>query len=108
MIFLTERIRSTHRIEVIVYDSLEDLSQRVDWQDVLGDSLRILDEEGQIHIWDHSKKEEVGTVFKYSFKTNGRDLELAEKCKRLFVQLGKPRCFEIEIDDSINYRPQNQ
>lgn len=98
MIFLTE-IRNRKKIEVIVYDSLQDLSQRVDWQDVLDDSLKILDEEGRIYVWDNSKRDQLGTVFNYSFKTNGTDSELAEKCKVKFSQLGQPDRFEIEINE---------
>jgi hypothetical protein len=96
MIFLTEKIRKRDRIEVFVYDSLEDLVQRVDWQDILDNSLRILDEDGNLYVWDESKRTEVGTVFDYSFKTNGTDFELVKKCKDKFNQLGQPDSFEIE------------
>jgi hypothetical protein len=97
MIFLTEKIRSRNKIEVSVYDSLEDLAKRVDWQDILDNSLKILDEDGKLYVWDDSKKDQVGTVFNYSFKTNGTDLELIRKCKAKFTQLGQPDSFEIEI-----------
>jgi hypothetical protein len=96
MIFLTEKIRNRNRIEVFVYDSLEDLAQRVDWQDILDESLRILDEDGNLYAWDDSKRNEVGTVFEYSFKRNGTDPELMRKCKDKFIQLGQPDSFEIE------------
>ena len=95
MIFLTEKTKNRNSIVVTVYDSLEDLSQRVDWQDTLDSPLKILDEEGKIYVWDDSKRNEVGTVFNYSFKTIGRDLELVEKCKTKFIQLGQPDSFEI-------------
>ena len=96
MIFLTEKIRNRNRIEVFVYDSLEDLAQRVDWQDILDESLRILDEDGNLYAWDDSKRKEVGTVSNYSFKRNGTDFYLMKKCKDKFIQLGKPDSFEIE------------
>ena len=99
MIFLTDNIRKGNRIEFIVYDSLEDLSQRVDWRDILDPSLTILDEEGRIYVWDNSKRDEVGTVFNYSFKTIGIDLNLAEKCKTKFLQLGQQDSFEIDKDE---------
>jgi hypothetical protein len=60
MIFLTDNIRKENRIEFIVYDSLEDLSQRVDWHDILDSASTILDEEGKIYSWDDTKEEEVG------------------------------------------------
>jgi hypothetical protein len=97
MIFLTEKIRNRNKIEVFVYDSLDDLARRVDWQDILDKSLKILDEEGKLYVWDDSKKDEVGTVFNYSFKTNGTDLELVNKCKAKFSELGQPDSFEIDI-----------
>jgi len=96
MIFLTDKIRNKDRIEVFVYDSLEDLAQRVDRQDILDESLRILDENGNLYVWDESKSNEVGTVFGYSFKTNGTDLELVKRCKDKFTQLGLPNNFELE------------
>lgn len=97
MIFLAEKIRNRNKIEVFVYDNLEDLARRVDWQDILDGSLKILDEEGKLYIWDDSQKNQAGTVFGYSFKTNGTDLELVAKCKVKFIQLGRPDSFEIEI-----------
>lgn len=97
MIFLTEKIRNRNKIEVFVYDSLEDLARRVEWQDILDNSLKILDEDGKLYVWDDSKKDQIGTVFNYSFKTNETDLELIRKCKAMFTQLGQPDSFEIDI-----------
>jgi GTP-sensing pleiotropic transcriptional regulator CodY len=99
MIFLTEKIRNRNRIEVFVYDSLEDLAQRVDWQDILDESLKILDEDGNLYVWDDSKRNEVGSVFSYSFKTNGTDFEFVKICKEKFNQLGQPDSFVIETHD---------
>ena len=96
MIFLTKKIRNRNKIDVIVYDSLEDLSQRVEWQDILDISLKILDNEGKVYVWDDSKTNEAGTVYNYSFKTIGTDLVLVEKCRTKFRLLGKPDSFEIE------------
>jgi GTP-sensing pleiotropic transcriptional regulator CodY len=97
MIFLTEKIRNGNKVEVLVYDSLKDLAQRVDRQDIQDKSLKILDEEGNVYIWDESKRKEVGTVFDYSFKTNGTDTELIRKCKDKFTQMGQPDYFELDI-----------
>jgi len=98
MIFLTEKIRNKNKIEVFVYASLESLAQSIDWQDILDESLRIIDEDGNLYIWDESKKNEVGTVFNYSFKTNGKDLELIKKCIDKFNQLGKPNDFKLDTN----------
>lgn len=97
MIFLADTIRNENKIEVFVYESLDDLAQRVDWQDILDSSLKILDEDGKLYVWGDSKKDQTGTVFNYSFKTNGTDLELARKCKAKFNQLGQLDSFNIEI-----------
>ena len=99
MIFLIYTIRTKKGIEVVIYDSLDDLSQRVDWQDILDPSIKILDEEGKIYVWDDSKENEVGTVYGYSFKIIGTDLELLQKCKTRFEQLGQPGEFEIETNE---------
>jgi hypothetical protein len=98
MIFLTQKIRNTSKskIEVTIYESLEDLSQRVEWQDILDDSLKIMDEDGKLYVWDDSNRNEVGTVFNYSFKTNGTDAELIKKVKDEFTKLGQPDSFVIE------------
>jgi len=65
----------------------------------LDNSLRILDEDGKLYVWDDSRKDQVGTVFSNSFKTNGIDLELMNKCKTKFDQMGRPDNFEIDIAD---------
>jgi len=96
MIFLTEKVRNRDKVEVFVYVNLEDLAQRVEWQDILDESIRILDEDGNIYVWDDAKRSEVGTVYHYSFKRHGVDLELIKKCKDKFIQLGKPDNFDIE------------
>ena len=97
MIFLIEKPASGESIKVVVYDSLEDLAQRVEWQDILEQSLRILDEEGNIYVWDDTKTNEWGIVYGYSLITNGTDTPLASKCKEKLNQLGHPGDFKIEV-----------
>jgi hypothetical protein len=101
MIFLTDNIRKENRIEFIVYDSLEDLSKRVDWQDILDPSLIILDEDGNIYTWDDKKIEEIGIVFNYSFKAVRTDLDLAKRCKAKFFEMGRPYSFELGTESSV-------
>jgi len=62
----------------------------------LDESLKILDEEGNLYVWDDSKRNEAGSVFGYSFKTNGTDFEIVKICKEKFNQLGQPDSFVIE------------
>lgn len=99
MIFLIQKIRNSNRIEVIVYESLDNVAQRIEWQDILDNTLKILDEVGNLYAWDDSKKNELGTVYNYSFKRNGTDLALIRHCKEKFMQLGQPDCFEMEAID---------
>ena len=99
MIFLIDRVEGANRLEVNVYESLEDVSQRIDWQDILDPLLTILDEQGKIYVWDDSRQDEVGTDFNYSFKPIGTNLELAGKCKAKFLQSGKSDSFEIGGND---------
>ena len=98
MIFLTDNIKKENGIEFIVYDSLEDLSRRVDWQDILDPCSTILDEDGKIYEWDDTKAEEIGTVFDYSFQAVRMDLDLAKRCKAKFLELGQPGCFDLETE----------
>jgi hypothetical protein len=97
MIFLTEKIRNSDRIEVIVYDTLEQLSESVDWQDILDEAIKILDDSGKIYKWDDTKKNEYGMVFNYSFRVIGIDEELVRKCNNEFIRLGQSETFEIKI-----------
>jgi hypothetical protein len=96
--------KNRNKIEVVIYDSLEDLAQRVEWQDILADSLKILDENGNVYVWDNSKRNEFGTIFDYSFKTNGTDLELINKCKDKFIQLGQPIILKWTPFSEVNHR----
>jgi hypothetical protein len=98
MIFLTEKTVDKKKIEVIVYESLEDLSERVEWRDILDDSLIILDDQGRIFAWDDSQNNEVGTIYHYTFKVVGMDSELAEKCQTKFNEFEQVWEFEIAND----------
>lgn len=99
MIFLIDRVEDANRLEVHVYESLEDVSQRIEWQDILDPLLTILDEDGSAYVWDDARQDEVGIVYDYSFKPNGTNLQLAGKCKAKFLQSGKSDSFEIKGND---------
>lgn len=83
MIFLVENARDGNKIKLETYTSLDDVAQRVEWQDILDPSIIIVDEEGILYAWDDSKSEEIGIVYNYTFKINGRDEALASKCKTM-------------------------
>ncbi|HEY0656584.1 MAG TPA: hypothetical protein VGD65_25800 [Chryseosolibacter sp.] len=95
MIFLTERIGNSATIEVEVYASLADVAERVEWQDILSDFLTVLDEQGNVYVWDNTKSNEAGTTYDYSFRIKGADLHLAKLCLARFRALGQPPTFEI-------------
>jgi hypothetical protein len=58
--------RNNSKIEVCVYDSLEDFTQRIEWQDTLDDNFVIIDKNGNIYKWDESKSEEFATTYNYT------------------------------------------
>lgn len=78
MIFLIEKVDSEH--QVIVYENIIDLTQRVEWQDVFEGKSIIIDEKGTEYEWDSSKKNEIGTVHDYTLIHTSRVSELITKC----------------------------
>ncbi len=78
MIFLIDKVNSEH--QVIVYESITDLTQRVEWQDIFEGKSIIIDENGIEYEWDSSKKNEVGTVYNYSLIPTSRVSELIAEC----------------------------
>lgn len=93
MIFLIDH---NTKQNVSVYDNLTQLSQMVEWQDILDISIIILDEEGRTYAWDDSKKSEYGTVYNYTFKVTGTNQDLLQRCKLTFEKLGRTDEFELE------------
>lgn len=94
MIFLIDH--SNGKQNVVVYDNLIQLSQMVEWQDILDVSCIILDEEGKLYAWDDSKKEEIGTIYDYTFKMIGTNEDLLQRCKLAFEKPGRVDEFELE------------
>ena len=78
MIFLIDKIDSEH--QVIVYDSITDLTQRVEWQDIFEGKSVIIDENGTEYEWDSSKKNEIGTIYDYTLIPTIRISELVTEC----------------------------
>jgi hypothetical protein len=74
-----------NKFEVCVYDSLEEFTQRTEWQDALGDYFTILDEKGNIYKWDDSKTEEYATIYNYTLIIKKVDKELGILCQRNYA-----------------------
>ena len=84
MIFLIDKVDSEH--QVIVYESITDLTQRIKWQDIFEGKSIIIDENGIEYEWDSSKKNEIGTVYNYSLIPTSRISELIAEClKRINI-----------------------
>lgn len=66
--------------EIVVYESIEDFTNRTEWQDIIDDYFTIIDNEGNIYKWDDSKKDEYGTVYNYTLKVDRIDTELSKAC----------------------------
>lgn len=73
--------------EVTVYESINQLVNMVEWQDVLDKGVTIIDSEGKIYEWDDAKNEEYATVYEYSMRVAGTNTDLADKCVRAYEAL---------------------
>ncbi len=63
------------------YEHLCEISESLEWQDVCGGAYAIVDDEGNTYGWDDSKHEsEYGSVYKYTLKVIGKNVELANYC----------------------------
>ncbi len=78
MIFLIDQVDSEY--QVTVYDSISDLTRRVEWQDIVEDNSIIIDENGTVYEWDSSRKDEFGTVHEYTLIQTLRVSELITPC----------------------------
>jgi len=81
MIFLIDIVDSEH--QVIVYENILDLIQRVEWQDILEGKSIIIDENGTEYEWDSTKKDEIGTVYDYTLIPTSRISELITECLKI-------------------------
>jgi hypothetical protein len=89
MIFLINMVGSEH--QVIVYESISDLTQRVEWQDIVEGKSIIIDENGTEYEWDSSRKNEIGTVYWYTLIRTSRVSELIAPCLER-IKLDKDIC----------------
>ena len=89
MIFLIDKVDSEH--QVIVYESIADLTQRVEWQDIFEGKSIIIDKNGTEYEWDSSQKNEIGTVHDYTIIPTLRVSELISECLKK-IELNKNSC----------------
>ncbi len=78
MIFLIDKIDNKH--EVFVYESITDLTSRIDWQDIFEGKSLIIDQNGFEYEWDSSNKHEIGTVNDYTLIKTSRISSLVSEC----------------------------
>ena len=95
MIFLIDIVDSEH--QVIVYKSINDLTKRVEWQDVFEGKSIIIDENGTEYEWDSSKKDEIGTVYDYTLIPTSRISELITECLQTAAEKRPTTADEIEL-----------
>jgi hypothetical protein len=95
MVFIVYKLDSQFVVDA--YSSLTEVSDSIEWQDILNDELTILDEEGSTYAWDNSKKDEYATIYGYTLHKIGSNKELAEKCKLTYGNEGHPDQFFMDI-----------
>ena len=78
MIFLIDKVNSEYQVNV--YESITDLTRRVEWQDIFEGKSMIIDEKGTEYEWDSSKKNEIGTIYDYTLIPTLRVSELITEC----------------------------
>ena len=78
MIFLIYIVDSEH--QVIVYENIPDLIQRVEWQDIFEGKSIIIDKNGIEYEWDSTQKNEIGTVHDYTIIPTSRVSDLITRC----------------------------
>jgi hypothetical protein len=93
MVFLIDAVDAVN--EVVVYESLEDITSRIEWQDVAEGGSTILDEQGRTYGWDNSKVGEYGTTYGYTLMMRDVDYSLRDQCIREYEALGKPAEFTL-------------
>ena len=84
MIFLIDIVDSEH--QVIVYENIPDVIQRVEWQDIFEGKSIIIDGNGIEYEWDSSQQNEIGTVHDYTLMPTNSVSSLIDEClKRIKV-----------------------
>ncbi len=89
--------RKENFFEICVYDSLDDLTQSIEWQDILGNYFTIIDENGDIYKWDDSKTNEFATTYNYTLTIKNTDKDLGNLCQRNYALNNFATEFTFEI-----------
>ena len=82
--------------EIVVYDSIDQLTNMVEWQDILNNGVTNIDTDGNIYEWDDNKKSEYGSIYGYSMKVVRTDIDLAKKCILTYERLNRPDEFLLD------------
>ena len=82
--------------KVTVYESINQLVNMVEWQDILNKGVTTIDTEGKVYEWDSAKSEEYATAYKYSMRVVGLNTDLADKCNRTYETLDRPSEFFLD------------
>ncbi len=64
MIYLVDELKE--EIQVSAHNSLSDIINGIDRQDIFEGKTKIVDEYGTMYEWDSTKEHEIGTVFGYT------------------------------------------
>lgn len=87
--------RDGDTFDVDVYDGLDDLTCRVEWQDIYDGPFVIVDSGGNVYRWDASRRDEFATVYNYTLVKHHVDVELGQLCSTNYERLGRPYEFRI-------------
>ena len=91
MIFILDEFGS-----VDVYESIDEVVNYIEWQDIFEGEQLILDDKGNIYEWDSSKTNEIGTVYDYTLILSSRKSKLIDKVIAAYLKLGNPESFKID------------
>ncbi|HEX8018180.1 MAG TPA: hypothetical protein VF465_23380 [Flavobacterium sp.] len=82
--------------EIVVYDSIDQITNMIEWQDILDKGIINIDADGNIYEWDDYKKSEYGRIYGYSMKVVGTNTDLANKCFLTYEKQNRPTEFLLE------------
>ena len=82
--------------EIVVYDTINQLTNMVEWQDILDKGVTNIDSDGNVYEWDDKKKIEHATIYGYSMKVVRTNIDLANKCIQTYERLNRPSEFLLD------------
>ena len=86
--------------EVIIYNSLEQITHSIEWQDIFEGRDIIIDHEGNQYKWNDLKQEEFGTVYDYTLKKfDNKNQWLSERLIEAHFNSGYQSEFSISKDE---------